>query len=331
MKRYDILFDQICSIDNLRLADQKARIGKKRNRGVQLFDRDPEGNLQRLRSLLLSGNYHTSRYTFFTVHDPKERTIARLPYYPDRIVHHAIMNVIEPIITKMYTADTYACIKGRGAHLARHRIMEAMRKDPEGTKYCLKLDIRKYYPSIDHEILKGILRKKFKDVRLLALLDEIIDSADGLPIGNYLSQTLANVFLAYFDHYVKETLGVKYYYRYVDDIVILGGDKDELRRLFFLIRDRLAAQKLTVKKNWQIFPVEARGLDFLGFVFRHGYIRLRKRIKRHLFKALAHLRKVCQSVKEIRLAVGSYIGWLKYTNSKNLISTLNSFSYGKVF
>lgn len=331
MKRYDILFDQICNIDNLRLADKKARIGKKRNRGVQLFDRDPEGNLQRLRSLLLSGNYHTSRYTFFTVHDPKERTIARLPYYPDRIVHHAIMNVIEPIITKMYTADTYACIKGRGAHLARHRIMEAMRKDPEGTKYCLKLDIRKYYPSIDHEILKGILRKKFKDVRLLALLDEIIDSADGLPIGNYLSQTLANVFLAYFDHYVKETLGVKYYYRYVDDIVILSGDKDELRRLFFLIRDRLAAQKLTVKKNWQIFPVEARGLDFLGFVFRHGYIRLRKRIKRNLFKALAHLRKVCQSVKEIRLAVGSYIGWLKYTNSKNLISTLNSFSYGKVF
>ena len=331
MKRNDYLFDKICSMENLRLADFKARKGKKHNRGVQLFDRDPEGNLQRLRALLLSGQYKTSRYSFFTVHDPKERTIARLPYYPDRIVHHAIMNVIEPIITKMYTADTYACIKGRGSHLARHRIMEAMRKDPEGTTYCLKLDIRKYYPSIDHEILKGILRRKFKDVRLLGLLDEIIDSAEGLPIGNYLSQTLANVFLAHFDHYVKEVLRVKYYYRYVDDIVILGADKAELRRIFYAIRERLAAQKLRVKDNWQIFPVEARGLDFLGFVFRHGYVRLRKRIKRNIFRTLAHLRKVCKTTKEIRLAVGSYIGWLKYTNSRNLINTLNSFSYGKVF
>lgn len=331
MKRNDYLFDKICSMENLRLADFKARKGKKHNRGVQIFDRDPEGNLQRLRALLLSGQYHTSRYSFFTVHDPKERTIARLPYYPDRIVHHAIMNVIEPIITKMYTADTYACIKGRGAHLARHRIMEAMRKDPEGTTYCLKLDIRKYYPSIDHDILKGILRRKFKDVRLLGLLDEIIDSADGLPIGNYLSQTLANVFLAHFDHYVKEVLRVKYYYRYVDDIVILGADKAELRRIFYAIRERLSAQKLRVKDNWQIFPVEARGLDFLGFVFRHGYVRLRKRIKRNLFRTLAHLRKVCKTTKEIRLAVASYIGWLKYTNSRNLINTLNTFSYGKVF
>ena len=308
MKRNDYLFDKICSMENLRLADFKARKGKKHNRGVQLFDRDPEGNLQRLRALLLSGQYHT-----------------------DRIVHHAIMNVIEPIITKMYTADTYACIKGRGSHLARHRIMEAMRKDPEGTTYCLKLDIRKYYPSIDHDILKGILRRKFKDVRLLGLLDEIIDSADGLPIGNYLSQTLANVFLAHFDHYVKEVLRVKYYYRYVDDIVILGADKAELRRIFYAIRERLAAQKLRVKDNWQIFPVEARGLDFLGFVFRHGYVRLRKRIKRNLFRTLAHLRKVCKTTKEIRLAVASYIGWLKYTNSKHLTNTLNNFCYGKVF
>lgn len=331
MKRYDLLYDKIYSMENLRLADQKARKGKKRSRGVKLFDEDREGNLLRLHELLKTGQYQTSRYHFFKVYDPKERTIACLPYYPDRIVHHAIMNVIEPIVTKMYTADTYACIKGRGSHLARHRIMEAMRKDPEGTTYCLKLDIRKYYPSIDHDVLKGILRRKFKDVRLLGLLDEIIDSADGLPIGNYLSQTLANVFLAHFDHYVKEVLRVKYYYRYVDDIVVLGADKAELRRIFYAIRERLAAQKLRVKDNWQIFPVEARGLDFLGFVFRHGYVRLRKRIKRNLFRTLAHLRKVCKTTKEIRLAVASYIGWLKYTNSRNLINTLNTFSYGKVF
>ena len=331
MKRHDLLFDKICSMENLRLADEKARKGKKRTRGVRLFDRDREGNLQRLRDLLLSGGYHTSRYTFFKVFDPKERTIARLPYYPDRIVHHAIMNILEPIFTPLYTADTYACIKGRGSHLARHRIMRAMRRDPEGTRYCLKLDIRKYYPSVDHETLKAIIRRKIKDQRALHLLDEIIDSAPGLPIGNYLSQTFANVYLAYFDHFVKERLRVKYYYRYVDDIVVLAGDKDYLRGILEEMRGYLSGLRLEVKPNWQVFPVEARGVDFLGFVFRHGYVRLRKRIKQHLFRALAHQRKVARTCKEIRLAVGSYIGWLKYTNSINLTHTLNNFCYGKVF
>lgn len=318
-------------MENLRLADEKARKGKKHSRGVRLFDRNREKNLEKLRDLLLSGDYHTSRYTFFQVRDPKERTIARLPYYPDRIVHHAIMNIVEPIFTRLYTADTYACIKGRGGHKARHKIMEALRKDPDGTKYCLKLDIRKYYPSVDHEVLKAILRRKIKDQRTLRLFDEIIDSAPGLPIGNYLSQTLANVYLAYFDHYVKEVLGVRYYYRYVDDIVVLSSDKAQLRSVLCGMKMYLGGLHLEVKSNWQIFPVEARGIDFLGYVFRHGYVLLRKRIKHNLFKALAHQRKVARSCEEIRLAVASYIGWLKYTNSKHLTNTLNNFCYGKVF
>lgn len=318
-------------MENLRLADEKARKGKKHSRGVRLFDRNREKNLEKLRDLLLSGDYHTSRYTFFQVRDPKERTIARLPYYPDRIVHHAIMNIVEPIFTRLYTADTYACIKGRGGHKARHKIMEALRKDPDGTKYCLKLDIRKYYPSVDHEVLKAILRRKIKDQRTLRLFDEIIDSAPGLPIGNYLSQTLANVYLAYFDHYVKEVLGVRYYYRYVDDIVVLSSDKAQLRSVLRGMKMYLGGLHLEVKSNWQIFPVEARGIDFLGYVFRHGYVLLRKRIKHNLFKALAHQRKVARSCEEIRLAVASYIGWLKYTNSKHLTNTLNNFCYGKVF
>ena len=331
MKRADNLFDKICSMENLRLADKRARQGKTRSRGVRIFDRDPEGNLRRLRDLLLSGEYRTSRYTFFTITDPKERTIARLPYYPDRIVHHAIMNIVEPIFTRLYTADTYACIKGRGMHLARKRIMEAFRRDKAGTRYCLKLDIRKYYPSIRHDKLKEILRRKFKDARLLRLFDEIIDSVDGLPIGNYISQSFANINLAYFDHYIKERLRVRYYFRYVDDIVIFSDSKETLWGYLGGIRAALADMGLKVKDNWQVFPVEARGVDFLGFVFRHGYIRLRKRIKHNLFRALAHARKVCRSVKEIRLAVASYIGWLKYTDTINLTKTLNIFCYGKVF
>lgn len=318
-------------MENLILADEKARKGKKHSRGVRMFDRNREKNLEKLRDLLLSGEYHTSRYTFFQVRDPKERTIARLPYYPDRIVHHAIMNILEPIFTRLYTADTYACIKGRGGHLARRKIMTALRRDPEGTKYCLKLDIRKYYPSVDHDVLKAIIRRKIKDQRVLRLFDEIIDSAPGLPIGNYLSQTLANVYLAYFDHFVKEVLGVRYYFRYVDDIVVLSSDKAQLRSILERMREYLGGLHLEVKSNWQVFPVEARGVDFLGYVFRHGYVLLRKRIKHNLFKALAHQRKVAATCEEIRLAVASYIGWLKYTNSKHLTITLNNFCYGKVF
>lgn len=331
MKRYDLLYDKIYSLENLRLADQKARKGKKRSRGVKLFDEDREGNLLRLHELLKTGQYQTSRYHFFKVYDPKERTIACLPYYPDRIVHHAIMNILDPIFTKMFTADTYACIKERGAHLARKRIMRAMRRDTDGTKYCLKLDIRKYYPSIDHDVMKGIIRKKIKDVRTLALLDEVIDSADGLPIGNYISQTLANVYLSYFDHYVKEVLKVKYYYRYVDDIVILCDSKDQLRAWYHAIEKALAKLKLQVKPNWQIFPVDARGLDFLGFVFYHSHVRLRKRIKQRLFRALCHARKLTRDGKKIRLAVASYIGWLKYTDSIHLKHSLNTFAYAQVF
>ena len=331
MKRYDNLFYKICSIENLRLADAKARMGKKNTLGVKLFDMDREGNLERLHYLLLSGDYHTSRYTFFKVHDPKERTIARLPYYPDRIVHHAIMNVCGPIWEKLYTRDTYACIPGRGGHACRARIKEDMRKDAEGTRYCLKLDIRHYYPSVDHETMKRIIRRKFKDIRLLRLLDEIIDSAPGLPIGNYLSQTLANVYLAYMDHYIKEVAGVKYYYRYVDDIVVLAEDKGELRRVLGVLRDQLGLLGLEVKPNWQIFPVEARGVDFLGFVFRHGHILLRKRIKQNIFRACRKIRNAPMGLKAKRQAVASYIGWLKYTDSKHLTQTINYYCHEQIF
>lgn len=131
--------------------------------------------------------YKTSEYNTYKIYEPKERIIFRLPYYPDRITHHAIMNVMEPIWTKIFTRDTYSCIKDRGIYALVGKLKKDLRKDPEGTKYCAKMDIKKFYPSITHSILKEIIRKKIKDKSLLKLLDEIIDSAEGVPIGNYLS------------------------------------------------------------------------------------------------------------------------------------------------
>jgi RNA-directed DNA polymerase len=299
---------------NLRLADQKARRGKGWQYGVRIHDRNRKGNLQALRDMLLSKSYRTSEYTVFKVYEPKERDVYRLPYFPDRITHHAVMNVLEPLFVSIFTADSYSCIKGRGIHGAANAVKRALRDQP-GTTYCLKLDIRKFYPSIDHTVLKNLVRRKIKDSDLLWLLDNIIDSADGLPIGNYLSQYLANFYLTYFDHWIKEQLGVKYYFRYADDLVILAPRKDYLHGLFGQIRAYLSERlKLQVKGNYQVFPVEARGIDFIGYRFFHTHVLLRKRIKRN-FARMVRLNPTLPSI-------ASYLGWAKHCNSNHLVKTL---------
>lgn len=149
MKRIGNLFNKICDLDNLRMADVIARRGKKHQYGVQLFDRNAEQNLQELRDMLLYKEYTTSPYKVFQVKDPKERDVYGLPYYPDRIVHHAVMNYLEPIFVASFTADSYSSIKGMGIHAFHRGLKKALHNVPE-TQYCLKIDIKKFYPSIDH-------------------------------------------------------------------------------------------------------------------------------------------------------------------------------------
>lgn len=327
MKRIGNLFDKVVSIENLRLADDKARKGKLRSYEVKLHDRNREANLQRLHDELVNGTFHTSKYHIFTIYEPKERQIFRLPYYPDRILHHAIMNVMEPIWVSIFNGNTYSCIKNRGIHACARDVRFALKSGPKGTVYCLKLDIRKFYPSIDHSILKEVIRRKLKDERLLAVLDEIIDSVpSGVPIGNYLSQYFANLYLAYFDHWLKEVKGVKHYFRYADDIVILSDDKDFLHSLLHDIRAYLRDNlKLKVKKNYQVFPVDARGIDFVGYVFYHTHTKLRKNIKKALCRRVAILnkRKIAPKMEVYRQQICSWWGWCKYCNSKNLIKKLS--------
>jgi RNA-directed DNA polymerase len=267
MKRFNNLFDKVCSIDNLILADNKARRGKKAKIDVINHIKEQDTNIIKLHFYLISKRFKTSEYTKFTIFDGKERTIYSLPYYPDRIVHHAIMNVLEPIFNSVFISKSYSCIKGRGIHGAANGVKKAL-NDVENTKYCLKLDITKFYPSINHDILKSLLRRKIKDNDMLWLLDEIIDSIEGVPIGNYNSQYFANFYLTYFDHWLKEVKQVKYYFRYADDMVILSNDKKYLHKLLYDIKEYLTVNlKLTVKSNYQIFPVKSRGIDFVGYVF----------------------------------------------------------------
>lgn len=313
MKRIGDIYDKITCLKNLQDADALAQKGKANQYGVIIHNRNREGNLLLLQDLLVAKTYRTSRYDIFTIHEPKERIIYRLPYFPDRITHHAIMNVLEPIFVSTFTADTYSCIKNRGVHQLLRNLKRDL-TDTKATQYCLKLDITKFYPSVDHEILKGMLRKKFKDRDLLWLLDEIIDSAPGLPIGNYLSQYLANFYLTYFDHWVKEQKGVRYYYRYADDIIILDDDKSRLHGLLEEITGQLASLKLEVKGNHQIFPVEARGIDLVGYVFFHTHTLIRKRIKK------AFARKLSENPEHRSKA--SYLGWLSHCNANHLTKKL---------
>lgn len=319
MKRINNLFDKIVDIDNLYLADKRARRNKNHRTDIIQFDLNKDVLLQELRSALIENRYVTSQYETFIIREPKERLIFKLPYYPDRIVHHAIMNIMEPIWLSIFVKNTYSCIKNRGIHKALKDVKQAL-KDEENTVYCLKLDIQKFYPSIDHDILKNIIRKKLKDKKLLQLLDSIIDSAEGVPIGNYLSQFFANLYLSYFDHWLKEIEGVTYYFRYADDIVILHKDKKYLWELFEKMKHKLSDLKLKFKNNYQVFKVEDRSVSFVGYKIYHKYTLVRKNIKQNMCRKVAKLnKKQYISYSEYKQKLCSHIGWLKYADSSNLL------------
>lgn len=339
MKRIGNLYERIISVENLELADQKARRGKLRTYGVQYHDKNREANILALHEALKNKTFKTSDYDTFTIFEPKERLIFRLPYYPDRILHHAIMNVLEPIWVSVFTTDTFSCIKGRGITGCMKKVDQAI-QDAENSRYCLKIDVRKFYPSIDHDVLKQIIRRKIKCPDTLALLDQIIDSAAGVPIGNYLSQYFANLYLAYFDHWVKEVVGVKYYFRYADDMVFLHGDKAFLHGLLIQINDYLSCRlNLALKGNYQVFPIaknrqdkSGRGLDFIGFVFYHDHKMIRKSIKKNFCRAAARLNKKQNlSADDYKRGICSWLGWAKQSNSKHLLKTIIKLSvYGNL-
>ena len=318
MKRIGNIFNKLCTIENLEIAYKNAKKGKNKTYGVLIFEKNKVENLIKLQDDLLNLKFKTSKYTtFFVTENGKERLIYRLPFYPDRIVHHLLMLELEKIWCNIFIRDTYACIKTRGIHDGLRRVKNSL-KDINNTKYCLKLDIKKFYPSIDHDILKEIIRMKIKDEKILLMLDEIIDSAPGVPIGNYLSQYFANLYLSYFDHYMKEQHKIKYYHRYADDIVILHNDKKYLQSLLIDISKYFNEKlKLSINKNYQIFPVNDRGIDYLGYKIYHNHILLRKSIKKQMFKSVNKINNDNYKIKSV-----AYNGWLIHCNSINLQNKL---------
>lgn len=312
MKRHGNLWKDIVSLDNLREAHRRARRGKHWYRDVKRVDANPDRHLLVLRESLVNRTFTTSPYEVEDRFDGRKlRTIYKLPYYPDRIVQHALLNVVGPILTRCFIRDTFQSITGRGTSDAFRRVRTLMQTNPP--RYALKLDIAKYYPNVDNSLLKAFLREKIKCADTLWLIDNIIDSMPGLPIGNYTSQIFGNWYLNGFDWWVKQTVKPQGYFRYCDDIVLGGPDKPTLRRWFAQIVDYLAALKLTIKPSWRIYDVIADGVDFVGYVFRPTTTRVRPQIAA---KFRAACRTVAtkpsqQSAISRRSRLMSYRGWLR--------------------
>lgn len=322
MKRFGNLYPQIYDLTNIELAHQNARKGKKHYSEVRKVDAEPEKHFKMIQVMLRDKTFRNSEYEVFKrIEGGKEREIFKLPYFPDRIIHHCILQVAGSIWTRGLITDTYACVKGRGIHKGVRRVKATLR-DKENTTYCLKCDVRKFYPSVNHDVLKQIIRRKIKDVDLLWLLDEIIDSTSGIPIGNYLSQHFGNLYLSGLDHWMKETQKCRYYFRYCDDLVILHSNKEFLHELRVKMGEYLTnALKLTLKSNWQVFPVNARGINFLGYRFFHDYTLLRKSIAKRAKAKVCKVERNWRNMDPINIVSGvmSYYGWMKHANCLNLM------------
>lgn len=319
MKRIGNLWEKIIDKNNIQLAIYNASKGKRNRRVVQKILNNIVFYTNEIQKILIDG-YIPNQYKKKKIFDgarQKERIIYKPKFYPDQIVHWCLMQVIEDVIQKGMYKFCCASVKGRGELYATKYIEKILIKDRKNTKYYIKLDIKKFYPSINKEILKNKFRNIIKDRNTLILMDAIVDSFEdsGVPIGNYTSQHFANYYLQNLDHYIKENLKAKYYCRYMDDIIIFGANKKKLHKMLDEIILFLKKEKLEVKKNYKVAKTDACLIDFIGRRFGRGYTILRDttflRFKRRIKKVS---KKKYINFKDAT-AVISYYGILKHTNS----------------
>ena len=265
MKRAGNLYGRICDTDNIRLAFYKASRRKHDRAEIIDFKRYFESNIRTIHDQLVRQKPDLGHYRLFKVHDPKPRVICAASF-PERVLHHAVMNMCEPVFESYATYDSFACRKNKGTHRAVSRAKKYAGLHP----WFLKMDIRKYFDSIDHDILLSMLSKRFKDKRLMTLFGQILASyhtlpSKGLPIGNLASQHLANFYLSGFDHWIKEDLKISGYVRYMDDFIVFGKDKNSLKSTLEHIRAYLKDNLALSLKDPILLNRCSHGIPFLGF------------------------------------------------------------------
>lgn len=339
MKRHGNLWSQITEFENLLIAAKKSQRGKRYQQNVLQFNDRLGEELMQLQTELETKTYQPGEYRTFEIVEPKRRMISAAPYR-DRVVHHALCNVIAPIFERTFISDSYANREGFGTHRALRRFTEFARSN----RYVLQCDIRKYFPSIDHETLKTMLRRKIKCADTIWLIETIIDASNeqepvehvfagdnlfisaerrrGLPIGNLTSQFFANAYLNGFDHFVKERIKARNYVRYVDDFALFSDDRE------FLSEARLAIEEHLVGLRLKIHPVKSqlfetrRGANFVGFRVMPDRIRVRsenlRRARRRLKKLQDNYRSGKVALDRITQSVRSWLAHLEHGDTLRL-------------
>lgn len=332
MKSYNHLMERFLSPDNYFLAVRNAtrRKGKnKRKNQRRLYIR---GHADEMKDYFLreAANFKSDHHAPKTIYDGVRRKQRQIyvPTEREQVVHHMVINVLQPIFAKGMHEHSYGSIPGRGAHMAKKRIEKWIKHGGKNIKYVLKMDVKKYFDSVPHDILKEKLKKIVHDEKFMSVLNEIVDANGldrGIPIGFYTSQWFANWYLTELDHFIKEQLGVRYYVRYMDDMVLFGGNKRKLHQVRAEIEkylnDKLGLQ---MKENWQVFLFHyikrdgtevGRDLDFMGFRFFRNRTTLRRSV---MLKATRKAKRMCRkprkTIYDCRQML-SYLGWIDCTDT----------------
>ena len=336
-KTYNNLWQEFVDFENLYNAYKLARKGKRYRYESLEFIKDLEVNIITLQNQLIWNMYNPSTMRQFYVFEPKKRLISA-PCFVDRIVHHALNLIIEKLFVRKFVNETFACIVGRGIHAAMRHVVKCARiaKCHWKRYYVLKCDIRKFFPSVNHDTLKKIIRRTIRDKKVLNLIDIIIDSYNtdgtpgrGIPIGSLTSQLLANVVLDPFDHFIKEEKRVKYYARYMDDFIILHHDKKYLQKLKEEIEEYLhKALDLDMNPKTGIFH-ERQGIDFCGYRIWPTHVLPRKSTIKRTKRRLRRFARVYKDnpgiLKHASDSIQSFLGYIKHCSGWNTTrSMLNS-------
>lgn len=333
------IFESIFDFENILRSAYQCRKGKAKSKSALIFFDNLEENVISIQNDLIWDSYKPSPYRHFYVFEPKRRLISA-PHFRDRVVHRAIYNILEPMFDRRYMYDSYACRKGKGAHKGADRVQMFIRdvERDNGKAYALKADVKHYFSSINHDILKSILRKKLRCNRTIILLEKIIDSSPsdisgvGIPLGNLTSQLFANVYLHELDFYMKHTLRIKRTVRYMDDICVIHHDKSQLHQWRDDIEQFLSKRLgLVTNSKTQVFPISktnGRALDFLGFRIYGTHRLLRKssikRIKTKLRKYRKMFADGSLSLSDIDANIQSWIGHASHANTEGLKRSLFS-------
>jgi retron-type reverse transcriptase len=324
MKRYGYLFEQVCDFSSLGRACRRAFAGSGSTEEACRFNFHLEKELLSLKKELNEETYLPAPYRYFKVSDPKERIIS-VASFRDRVVHHAVVAALEPIFERTFIFDSYATRKGKGSHRAVRRAQAFLQQHG----WYLKLDVEKYFDSIDHGILMELIARKVKDARLLRLLERIIHNSDvsrgleegkGLPIGNLTSQFFANVYLNALDHHVKDKRGEKAYIRYMDDMVVFADSRDQLRETLKDIEEYIAENlKLRIKERATCINTRLHGLPFLGYRIFPKVIRVKrenlKRVKARLAGRIAEYGRGEISEAELAMSARSWFEFVGFADS----------------